>query len=739
MSFWKEYSLNYIKNNKASTISIITAAFIASLFLSLLCGIFFNIWKDDIRLIKAQEGDWHAKITAELTAKDIEIIRNHPDVKNVVIAEAGIKFNTAILYFYHARQVYEKLPVIVEQIGMDNTAVIEYHDKLLARYFVYAKGHNPPTVIFVYLGTLLAASVSLILIIHNAFGVSMLARLQQLAVLQSIGATPRQLRSALVNEAVLLCLIPVFTGTLAGYGSCYLFVSLMKKLVHSVRNTELIFQYHPTILLLAFAISVLTVWFSVLIPARKLSRLSPLEAIRYEGDQSIDHMKRFFIISRLLGTEGELARKSLYTRRETFRTATISITLSFLAFSAFLNIETISGLSTQYSFFERYKNVWDMMLTMQRPEDQQKKLLTEIRNIQGVRSCIAYQKATAYTEIDDNMLSREIEQLGGLEKLKNTGIQYDGKQYMINAPLIILDDQSFYNYCLKIGANPDVIIKSEFPETVVVNSIWDNINSNRRNRKMLPLIRIKEDMSLKLMPYEKKEGYTMEGSRVIVAAATDKLPGIREGFDDFSMIQVMSASIYKRLNISLPADEYFYTIVANSENDIGIIENSIRKLLDGQENYKLENKLATEKADVNFRKAYIVAIGSLTGLLICIGLANVLSNALGIFYQRKREFSRYITIGLSPKGVLRLLMLEAAILALRPILISLLVNIPIVLLSLNASFITLDEFMQNIPIIPVLTVAAVIISTVMTSYYIGGKRLYKVNWVDALRDDTLVG
>lgn len=41
---WKDYSIGFIKKNRASSVSVLVAAFISALFLSLLCGLFYNFW-----------------------------------------------------------------------------------------------------------------------------------------------------------------------------------------------------------------------------------------------------------------------------------------------------------------------------------------------------------------------------------------------------------------------------------------------------------------------------------------------------------------------------------------------------------------------------------------------------------------------------------------------------------------------------------------------------------------------
>ena len=81
---WKYYSLSYIKNNKTSSTSVIAAALISSLFLSLLCSLFFNYWKYEVDNIISEEGDWQGRIISNLTESDFEKIQNYPNVEKIV-------------------------------------------------------------------------------------------------------------------------------------------------------------------------------------------------------------------------------------------------------------------------------------------------------------------------------------------------------------------------------------------------------------------------------------------------------------------------------------------------------------------------------------------------------------------------------------------------------------------------------------------------------------------------------
>ncbi len=68
---WKEYSSGYLKKNRASSISVMTAAFISALLLSLLCSIFYNLWVYEIERIKTEEGDWQGRIVGEISEQDL--------------------------------------------------------------------------------------------------------------------------------------------------------------------------------------------------------------------------------------------------------------------------------------------------------------------------------------------------------------------------------------------------------------------------------------------------------------------------------------------------------------------------------------------------------------------------------------------------------------------------------------------------------------------------------------------
>ena len=85
---WKDYSRSYIKNNPASGISIMAAALIASMFLSLLCSIAYNFWIYEVEQIILEEGGWQGRIVCDkFDAEDLSLTRQFANVEKAVINE----------------------------------------------------------------------------------------------------------------------------------------------------------------------------------------------------------------------------------------------------------------------------------------------------------------------------------------------------------------------------------------------------------------------------------------------------------------------------------------------------------------------------------------------------------------------------------------------------------------------------------------------------------------------------
>lgn len=284
---WKDYSKSYIKNNRASSMSIIAAAFAATMFLSLLCSIAYNFWVYEIEKITLEEGDWQSRIICEnFDEVDLSMLRQFANVEKAVINKEASEHGEIVvdIYFQNARTIYQDMPLIVAQLELkeDN---IQYHSLLLSRYFIHdPEDAEPPMLLALYLSILLIVALSLILIIRNSFELSMNARIHQFGIFSSIGATPGQIRRCLMQEAAVLSILPMIFGSLLGILISFGAIGAINIFATDVSGRhEAVFHYRLSIFAVTILISAITVLFSAWIPARKLSKMTPLEAIRNAG------------------------------------------------------------------------------------------------------------------------------------------------------------------------------------------------------------------------------------------------------------------------------------------------------------------------------------------------------------------------------------------------------------------------------------------------------------------------
>ena len=732
---WKDYSASFIKKNRASSVSIMAAAFISALFLSLLCSLFFNFWNYEVEQIILEEGDWQGRITGKIGENDLHTIQNFANVKKAVVNEK-LSEGTEIVVdvnFQNTRTIYQDMPLITEKLGLDANAA-SYHELLLSRYLIHdPQDKEPPLLMTFYLVILIIISLSLILIIHNSFAVSMNARIHQFGIFSSIGATPGQICTCLMQEAAVLCTVPVLVGSIMGIGLSFGTIHVINLLAKDVSGRhEAVFQYHPLVFAAAILLSGLTVLISAWLPAQKLSRLTPLEAIRNTGELRLKKKKHSRILSLLFGIEGELAGNALRAQKKALRTSTMSLTLSFLGFTVMLCFFTLSGISTNHTYFERYQDAWDVMVTVKDTGIENIDQLEEIRVLQGVRSSAAYQKAEAACYIPETDISDEINALGGLGAVAGSSVTAGEGSYLVKTPVVVMDDAGFKEYCEQIGIVPEV------SGTIVLNRIWDSINSNFRYKEYLPFTK-EEQNTITLQ----NAGQSENSVEIPVLAYTQQEPVLREEYADYTLVQFIPLAVWKEIAGQIgnaEADTYIRVLAEEgiTLTELNVLEANIVQAVSGEYTVESENRIQEKVSDESMRKGSMLILGAFCALLAVIGIANVFSNTLGFLRQRKREFAQYMSVGMTQGSMRKMFCIEALVIAGRPLLITLPLTVVFVSFMITASYLDPMEFLVKAPIVPIAAFILAVFGFVSLAYYIGGKRMMNCNLADALRNDSMV-
>lgn len=718
---WKDYSVNYLKKNKSTAVSIMVAVLVASMFISFLCTLFYNMRIDDIDRIKADEGDWQVRITAALSNDEIKIIENFANVDKVIQSES------VEIYFTNPSDIYEDMPLIAEKLNI-NSDDIEYHSTLLQKQFIYSKenGEQPMPIELLYGAILLMMCASLIMIIKNAFSFSMNTRIRQLGILQSVGATPKQLRAVMMQEALVLSIPSVVAGIAAGVELDALFIKYANSFTSQIGLRGAKLHYHIVLFIATFAVTMLTVFISIWLPAGKLSKSESIELVKGQAIKKVKKIRRYKLFSKLFGVEGELARKSIYVRRKEFRTATICLMLSFFVLSIFLNFMTISEISTSKSYWNRYENVWDIMVEVkgESPDDE---ILDTIRKTENISSALLYKTMIFQIVLTETDLSDELIEKGGYKAINSNASQNEKGNYIIHTPVLILDDYSFDQYCAE---NNIVNSKDNYPNSIVVNKIGEILYYGSDDSESIPFVKNADDFSLNLLMQSDSE-------KVNVIGYSQNVPQVRKDFDKYSLLQIMSESSYNTLTDVQSADTSYININTYSADNLAETENEIKQILGDTLNYTIENRVDAYDTNMQMYNGYKSIITMICAILACIGISNVFANTLGYMQQRKREFAEYQSIGVTPKSIAKILSIEALVIGVKPILLSIPFNILFILFTTSDNGTTLNEFLQNAPILQTILFAIIMLSAITLSYYISGKKILSANISDILKNDAI--
>lgn len=695
---WREYSSGYLKNNRATAVSVRTAAFISSLLLSLLSSLFYNMWKYEVERLR-EEGDRYA---------------------------------------------------------------------LMAMYLVRDANDEAPRLVFpLFLLIMGLASFSLILIIHNAFAVSMQARVHQFGILASIGATPGQIRRCLLQETVFLCTAPIAAGTLLGIAGSMGLLAFLEVLMREVEGRRAgVFGYHPLILVFTLLAAGITTGISAWLPARKLSVMTPLEAIRNTGELQLKRKKHSPILSLLFGVGGELAGNALKAQKKALRTASVSLLLSVTAFTLMQCFFTISGISTRETYFEKYQNVWDIMVTVKDVGINDFGETEKLREIPGVENVTVYQKAKAKTCITEEEMSEELKANGGFSHDAGKCVTQDGEVFWVSAPIIIMDDASFLSYCEKIGAP----VRTD--GAVIRNRICDVTNPDFRHPTYMPYrketgttrLAVQTGGAAMEMPLSDavtdgemqapNSAETVQTSalnqtefvEIPVLACTGEVPVLREEYatlDKYELVHFVPESLWKEIGepMGCVEKETFIRILGRDGVSLGeleTIQGEIHRRLAGAYTTESENRIREYETNDQKIQGMMFVLGSFCVLLALIGVGDVFSNTLGFVRQRKREFARYLSVGMTPEELGRMFCIEALVLAGRPMLWATAVAFIMVGAMLRASYMDAAEFLAEAPCLPVGAFMLAVSGAVAFAYYLSWRKMRKIDLAEVLRDDTML-
>ena len=128
----------------------------------------------------------------------------------------------------------------------------------------------------IYALVLFLAIPSLIAML-NTLAIGVIERTREIGMLRAVGATRGQVRRIILSEAIILAGLGTAFGVLAGLYLGYMGVEAMR-----AAGYPMVYVFPTTGVLIAVAAGVLFGALAAIIPARQVSRLEIVRALRYE-------------------------------------------------------------------------------------------------------------------------------------------------------------------------------------------------------------------------------------------------------------------------------------------------------------------------------------------------------------------------------------------------------------------------------------------------------------------------
>jgi putative ABC transport system permease protein len=128
-------------------------------------------------------------------------------------------------------------------------------------------------------------------IINNVYGITIGQRLRELALLRSIGANAKQVRRLIVIEAMIVAVVATVAGVFGGLLVAQLIIWLFNQAGAGFPSVDMLLL--PRTIIVSLVVGIGVVLLSVLLPARRASRIPPVAAMRPElGFEALTAGKR---------------------------------------------------------------------------------------------------------------------------------------------------------------------------------------------------------------------------------------------------------------------------------------------------------------------------------------------------------------------------------------------------------------------------------------------------------------
>ena len=522
----------------------------------------------------------------------------------VLIKSDDIVFNSEKVYlfvtFKESRDIRESLKTLasvydIEKYELSEVAETYYKPETDLSYTTF----RAFLMLLAFIGIIIS-----VVIIRNAFNISVHTRSKDYGVLRCIGMSRRQIIVIILGEALVISLIGLIFGLIIGHGISLFIFGLFKK------SLKLSSFYILRLIPEAFFFSVISVaiatFYSMISPIEKLYRINPVSAIRMTDEYKISEKnikaKRGKVIGRLFGVEAGYAYKNILRDKKRFLLLTVTLIIWTILATAVLT--TISGTK---------KFMYD--------------LLAPLGKYDG--------SVEFYSEKEEKSIRDKINATNEIEAMVRVDISFFSN-----------DDKNLFYLCYG------------FPEEKY-NKFTQIAEGYSKNQEGLDVIVYKDE--------NKDPGDTVYGN-VKIAGEINDYDKFSEVFGDYISFRTVDTSFTRMLIYNIddekailnelkPVSQY-YTMMVEFKNELKHLE--FDKFIEDS-GYYFDNYFEEYQLFMDAIKVVKTAVVTFLIFVFILYMINTINTNSSEMLLRKSEINILRTIGMSKKQVDKMLYLEGII------------------------------------------------------------------------------
>ena len=569
----------------------------------------------------------------------------------------------ALIWYKHPRDTYTKTREILSTMNIDEKSSIDigrlfYNTDILEYKLIYPQGIFPPKSVIKSAVEEYSAYFFLVLlfafIIYGAFNVWNNRDLKEIALLKSTGMTDKQVKKMIRKKAFKLSTLPIALGTILSLASANLLLYLMwlnntksyqnisNILGQSVKSMDFHFIFpSPISILIIVLLSLIMVYFSALIPAKKSAKINVIEGLNGITEKNIKLGK-----SKINGPiEKTLAKDYYRSYQSTYRIIVISMALSALVLTNVLVSRAYGSLEEKYN---NYQSPYNFDSSIYIGDFLDKNFVHDIEEVEGIDQLHVYQRVDTKFYLGDNkdFISKD------LNEALNSGKIPEDKLY---SNIYALTDEDFEKLLKENNiSDAKYLLLNKIPKDS--GSPYSFNEYIKISDKDTGKVTLKYNANGKSMPIK-------------IDSSIDEMPYNLEAYNDNQISIFTSESSMKKFIDEYGIDEgnpvYYYFVKIKADNNKEKVFEDAEKVIStyvpksdhGTSTEIL--KAAMDKEVIRNERLLNLAIQI---ILITIALSNAYNSFKGNLRARANDFKLLSTTGMTEKQMEKMVFGEGKIL-----------------------------------------------------------------------------